>query len=216
MKSLIQLVAIVVALLFTGTSGFSFQALPRSSSRTQITRLLLLHEHDTTTSSESDVSIEVQGATTETTATATANPQETNDSDIDIGTDIEIDALTTLAGNIVQCLIQSDLKRQGGGDGGGSTGWTSWVDDKTAFSLQCCIDSLALSKPINPSDTNGLKQDLLLERDEALGWMRWMKATPSPVFIELSHQLRDIASGLVGDRDLEMIDSTREEFLERE
>ena len=119
----------------------------------------------------------------------------------------DMDAITTLAGNIVQCLFKSDLKRKGGGDGGGSTGWTSWVDDPTAFSLRCCIDSLAISKPINPKDIS--------ERDETNSWLRWMKSSPSPLMIDLSHQVRDVANGLIRDEDMDMIETTREDFVER-
>ena len=36
--------------------------------------------------------------------------------------DSDIDAITAVAGNAVQVLIKSDLKRMGGGDGGGSSG----------------------------------------------------------------------------------------------
>ena len=60
----------------------------------------------------------------------------------------DISALTALAGNTAQCLISSDLKRKGGGDGGGSTGWTSWVEEKTAYKLQCCVDIMSLSLPV--------------------------------------------------------------------
>lgn len=141
-----------------------------------------------------------------------ANTSVDNTDDI-----LNMEATTALMGNIVQCLVKSDLKRQEGGDGSGSTGWTSWVDDKTAFSLRCCIDQLALAKPVNPSDTGGLglKQELLAERDETISWLRWLKATPSPVMLDLSDELREVASSLIYDKDLEMIESTREEFLAR-
>ncbi len=127
----------------------------------------------------------------------------------------DMDAVTTLAGNIVQCLFKSDLKRKGGGDGGGSTGWTSWVDDPSAYSLKCCIDSLAITKPINPKDISGLKQELLMERDNVMSWLRWMKQSPSPLLIDLSHQVRDVADTLINDKDMEIIETTREELLER-
>ena len=163
---------------------------------------------------------EPEVSTEETTTTTTQKNMKAIESDTD-DLDENLDALTTLAGNIVQCLVKSDLKRKGGGDGGGSTGWTSWVDDKSAFSLQCCIDALALSKPINPSEISGLKQlqqdqqETLMNRDEAIAWLKWMKATPSPIMVDLSHELRDVADSLIYDKDLELIDSTREEFLER-
>ena len=61
----------------------------------------------------------------------------------------DVSALTALAGNTAQCLILSDLKRKGGGDGGGSTGWTSWVEEKSAYKLQCCVDIMSLSLPVS-------------------------------------------------------------------
>jgi len=127
----------------------------------------------------------------------------------------DIDALTTLTGTIVNCLVKSDLKRKGGGDGGGSTGWTSWVDDKSAFALQSCLNYVVLSKPKNPSDTSGLKKELLAKRDEAFSWTRWMKATPCPMMVELTDEVREVANGMIYDKDLQMIDSSREEFLDR-
>jgi hypothetical protein len=54
-------------------------------------------------------------------------------------------ALHVLVGNTVDCLIQSDLKRKAGKDGG-STGWTSWIDDASAYRLKCCMDIIALAK----------------------------------------------------------------------
>lgn len=127
----------------------------------------------------------------------------------------DMDAITVLAGNIVQCLVKSDLKRKVGGDGSGSTGWTSWVDDASAYSLRCCIDALALTKPLNLMNTEGLKQDLFAERDETLSWLKFMKASPSPVMIDLSEEVREVASSLIYDKDLDMIESTRKEFLDR-
>ncbi len=53
-----------------------------------------------------------------------------------------------LAGNVVNCLLKSDLKRKGGGDGG-STGWTSWVDDASSYQLKGCIDMLSLNIPVS-------------------------------------------------------------------
>ncbi len=153
---------------------------------------------------------------TDTDTAVTVVKTETDDDDDDKNNELEdVDALTALAGNIVQCLVKSDLKRKGGGDGGGSTGWTSWVDDASAFKLQCCLDAIVLSKPINPNDTSGLQRDLLKERDETLGWTRWMKASPSPIMIECSNEVRDVANTLIYDEDLDMIDTTREEFLDR-
>ena len=55
----------------------------------------------------------------------------------------------------------------------------------------------------------------MAERDETISWLSWMKAAPSSVIVDLSDEFRDIASSLIYDRDLEMIESSREAFLER-
>lgn len=145
---------------------------------------------------------------------------ETQEDVIDSG----IDAITSVAGNAVQVLIKSDLKRMGGGDGGGSSGWTSWVDDPSAYALQSCINQIAIASPNNLSLASSMADnetkrskhnEMLAERDETISWLRWMKAAPSSVIVDLSDEFRDIASSLIYDRDLEMIESSREAFLER-
>ena len=75
--------------------------------------------------------------------------KESSESDEDPVSESDVSALTALAGNTAQCLILSDLKRKGGGDGS-STGWTSWVEEKSAFKLQCCVDLMSLSLPVSP------------------------------------------------------------------
>jgi len=120
-------------------------------------------------------------------------------------------ALDVLVGNVVDCLIQSDLKRKGGKDGG-STGWTSWIDDSSAYRLKCCMDIMAIAKAVDTSvgdyDSNN--------NDQILSWLRWMRSVPSPLFVDLSEEARSVAnSQLVNDYYLDMIESTREEFLER-
>lgn len=121
----------------------------------------------------------------------------------------------TLAGNVVNCLIKSDLKRKNGGDGG-STGWTSWVDDAASFQLKCCIDALALSIPDNPSDMSDMDiADQLQDRDEAMKWIRWLKSSPSPLMIELSNELQTTANQYIHTKDLQYIETTREDLLQR-
>ncbi len=61
----------------------------------------------------------------------------------------ELSYFEVLAGNVVNCLMKSDLKRKGGGDGGGSTGWTSWVDDASSYQLKSCVDSISLNIPVS-------------------------------------------------------------------
>jgi len=59
------------------------------------------------------------------------------------------DAFLTLAENIKTFIIKSDLKRKDGGDGGGSSGWTSWADVSSSMELQKCVDMVTLSKPVS-------------------------------------------------------------------
>ena len=107
-----------------------------------------------------------------------------------------------LAGNVGNCLIQSDLKRDSGFDGS-STGWTSWVDEQSAFRLQKCIDKLQLkavqvdgtapasvgsSVSESSSVTNQQHQQ---ENDDILRWLRWFKSCPSSMVIELTDNLRN-------------------------
>eukprot|EP00978_Attheya_sp_CCMP212_P023754 scaffold73428_cov53-Attheya_sp.AAC.1 len=128
------------------------------------------------------------------------------------GNNVSLTAFRTLAGNVARCLVRSDLKRNFGLDGA-STGWTSWVDDESAFRLQCCIDYMSLSNPENPIDSEHMTG--LSERDTSLAWLRWMKATPSPMVIEMSKELREAVNQTITDYDLIRIDSGREELLER-
>jgi vesicle-fusing ATPase len=134
-------------------------------------------------------------------------------------------ALDVLVGNAVDCLIQSDLKRKGGKDGG-STGWTSWIDDASAYRLKCCMDAIALTKPDSTvvGDHSSVAKKTMSssclmgdnDNDQVVSWLRWMRAVPSPLFVDLSETVRCIASRLlVNDYYLEMVESTREEFLER-
>ncbi len=125
-----------------------------------------------------------------------------------------------LAGNVVNCLIKSDLKRKGGGDGGGSTGWTSWVDDASAYQLKSCIDFLSLNL-LQQQDQHqqegqvkrGVEEDNLTtiidkddytDHDKVISWMRWLKASPAPLVIEMSNELRNAANQYIYDDDLEV------------
>lgn len=118
-----------------------------------------------------------------------------------------------LAGNVARCLALSDAKRNSGKDGA-SAGWTSWVDEGSAFRLQCCLDKIGLTNPllINPDPT---RVDLLDKRDEAQRWIRWMKNVPAPMMIEISDELRQLVNATLDDVTLQRIQSERDEFLER-
>eukprot|EP00562_Extubocellulus_spinifer_P032665 CAMPEP_0178730606 /NCGR_PEP_ID=MMETSP0699-20121125/29610_1 /TAXON_ID=265572 /ORGANISM="Extubocellulus spinifer, Strain CCMP396" /LENGTH=184 /DNA_ID=CAMNT_0020382645 /DNA_START=53 /DNA_END=603 /DNA_ORIENTATION=+ len=67
-----------------------------------------------------------------------------SEEDSDVNDDDSIrtqSAFSALSNYVSNCIIQSDIKRIKGLDGA-STGWTSWVDDESAFRLQRCIDAL--------------------------------------------------------------------------
>ena len=141
-----------------------------------------------------------------------------------------------LAGNVALCLIQSDLKRDSGFDGS-STGWTSWVDEASAFRLQKCIEKLKLvsldeyrgrkskesSKPskefheklITATTTTTQNQRQQQEKDEILRWLRWLKSSPSPMVVELTEQLRQAVNETITSVDLERVCQSDEEFLSR-
>jgi hypothetical protein len=106
-----------------------------------------------------------------------------------------------LAGSVARCLIMSDLKRDSGIDGS-STGWTAWVEDSSAHRLQCCMDSLSWAIPKSPKSATDIKH--LEERDEMQRWTRWMKASPTPVMMELTNEMRQAVSRRLEDVALEV------------
>jgi hypothetical protein len=97
-----------------------------------------------------------------------------------------------LAGNLANCLLCSDIKRMTGNDGA-STGWTSWVDEKSCFRLQKCFDRLCFEK----------KEDIS-EQDKINRWMRWMKNSPTAMIIEISESLRTLVNETLDDRSLQV------------
>ena len=80
---------------------------------------------------------------------------------------------------VTQCLLASDRKRDSGFDGS-STGWTSWVDDASALRLQECLDGLVFS---TDSPTESVTE-------KNLRWLKWLKASPAPLVVELSEDFR--------------------------
>lgn len=131
-------------------------------------------------------------------------------------------AWQVLAGNIALCLIKSDLKRDSGFDGS-STGWTSWVEESSAFRLQKCLDKLIFSvvetqsqfKPsVSPTSSAELSRTLQ-QRDELIRWIRWIKTTPSPTIMELSEPLRAAVNASITNETLAQVDQTEEAFLSR-
>jgi vesicle-fusing ATPase len=53
------------------------------------------------------------------------------------------------------------------------------------------------------------------ERDEMVKWLRWIKASPSPMIVEFSERLRHTVNETIRDMDLERIEQTHDEFLSR-
>jgi vesicle-fusing ATPase len=138
----------------------------------------------------------------------------------------DMTAFEVLAGNIGLCLIQSDLKRDSGFDGS-STGWTSWVDRKSAFRLEKCIEKLTLASlqvldPPSIPDSAATKLvpsssslDMTTEKDELISWLRWIKASPSPMVVELTETLRQAVNATVGPDELDSVGQSWEEFTSR-
>ena len=112
----------------------------------------------------------------------------------------EPSAFEILAKNMALCMVQSDLKRESGLDGS-STGWTSWIDEASAFRLSKCIDKLCLAEN---SDNDSLIQ-----------WKRWLNSSPSPMIIELSESLREAVNQTLSEQDLERVGQSHDEFLSR-
>lgn len=124
-------------------------------------------------------------------------------------------AIETLAGNIVNTLFKSDIKRKSGIGDGGASGWTSWVDDSAAYSLQSVISILRLTPAPIITDVTNIETDILSQRDDIMAWMRWMKAIPNSCIVDLSSEIRQVANTMIYDHDLELIECTRNEFLQR-
>lgn len=133
---------------------------------------------------------------------------------------LHMTAWDILAGNVATCLIASDQKRATGMDGG-STGWTSWIEESSSFRLQQCVDRLVFGDDAQSggSDDNSKPASTVISRDETLRWLKWMKASPSPMVVELSGEFRSAVNNLLTQGDLErtgMIDAqSRADFLSR-
>jgi hypothetical protein len=113
-------------------------------------------------------------------------------------------AFNLLAGRAAVCLLQSDMRRDRKPSGSSAT---NWINDASAFALQKALDKIQLKLA---DERTGL------DRDEASSWIRWMKSTPSPLVIDLSPNLREIAnSTIASDETFELVDTTRAKFLNR-
>lgn len=121
----------------------------------------------------------------------------------------KVTAWEALAGNIANCLVQSDLKRDSGFDGS-STGWTSWVESSSAFRLQQCMNKLVFLDFQEQSLLN-----LTSQHDEQLQWLKWIKSSPVPMIVEVSKQLRISVNRTLTLKALEQVEQDSAEFLSR-
>lgn len=142
---------------------------------------------------------------------AAATVDETSITDTTSLEEDEIDednAFNLLAGRAAECLLQSDMRRDAVGQPGGTqaSSATNWINDASAFALQKAFDKLELKLADERSG---------LDRDEASTWIRFFKSTPTPLIVDLSDDLRQVANISVSDGTLELLDSTREKFLNR-
>ncbi|KAL3902413.1 MAG: hypothetical protein SGARI_005848, partial [Bacillariaceae sp.] len=115
---------------------------------------------------------------------------------------------------MARCLISSDLKRDSGFDGS-STGWTSWVEESSAFRLQKCIDKLLFCDSGYSSANAKTVSSEPSTLDDTIRWLKWMKSSPAPMILEMSQDLRSAIDGIMTERDYERVDQTSEEFLSR-
>lgn len=124
----------------------------------------------------------------------------------------DADAFSVLAELAIGALIRSDMKRDAKGKEAGGAGAqapssaTNWIDDGAAFALQQALNKLSMKVP------DQLKG---IERDEASSWLRWMKASPTPLIIDLSTDLQQVANNSISDENLNLLDTTRQDFLGR-
>lgn len=120
---------------------------------------------------------------------------------------MNVSSFQLLAENALNCLYKSDLKRLSGHDGA-SAGWTSWVEESSAFELEQVLNKVVLNTFTDTSSTS--------KRDRLLKYMKWLKSTPKPAMIELTPQFRDCADKVLLDSDLVHIKiNDRDELLQR-
>ncbi|CAB9512140.1 AAA ATPase forming ring-shaped complexes [Seminavis robusta] len=142
---------------------------------------------------------------------ATANGEQAKANSTSITTpwfERKDDVFMTVASNAANCLFQSDMKRDArqDKDGAVASGATNWIDDAAAFDLKNALDKVKLKLP---DERTGL------DRDEASSWIRWMKASPTPMIINLSEELRQLANQTLSPASLQLMDQTPTQFLQR-
>ena len=120
----------------------------------------------------------------------------------------DIPIFDVIAGNVASCLMESDKRRDAKAEHSKlvSSSTTNWINDHTAFALQNAIDRIKLKLA---------EERIGLDRDEASGWIRWMKSSPTPMIIDLSQELRQFANETMSDKNLDLIETSRTQFLSR-
>lgn len=161
---------------------------------------------------------------------------EMNDKVSNDTNDSYVNAFSTVAWYMAECLYRSDVKKDALYnqivDSSASNNTTrvisntasttakgagNWVDDASAYALRSVINSLEIELPS--------ERPRGLDRDEAGNWLRWMKAVPEPLVVELSHYLRDAVDSIFmsddninnmsGDETFKMLRTTKKEWLDR-
>jgi len=117
-------------------------------------------------------------------------------------------AFRVVAAYASECLLKSDMCRDavGGSKGTQTSSAINWINDESTLVLKKCIEKIALKFAVERTG---------IDRGESSSWIRWMKTTPMSLSLNLSPELRQLGNKTVSDHDLNVIGSSREEFLNR-
>jgi vesicle-fusing ATPase len=159
-----------------------------------------------TTSRSKNASTSVSSTTATDTDTDTSNADTLNANNATV-TNLP-PAFRLISELAVKTLYQSELKRDAKGKGGGAQGSsaTNWIDDASSFALKAALDKMTM---ILPDAVTGL------ERDEAISWLRWLKSTPVPMIVDLTHDLWHHGNDMVTEEELSQLGTSRKGFLGR-
>eukprot|EP00980_Cylindrotheca_fusiformis_P016466 scaffold4905_cov98-Cylindrotheca_fusiformis.AAC.1 len=112
-----------------------------------------------------------------------------------------------VASRLAICLVDSELKKdRTKNEVEDPYSVNNWISDESSEMLEQAMDSLKIKLP---EERTGL------DRDDASSWIRWMKSSPTPVIVDLCEEIREVANATISDDNLDMIDTSREEFLTR-
>jgi vesicle-fusing ATPase len=117
-------------------------------------------------------------------------------------------AFDYVAGAVLTCLLESDKRRDAKAEHSNlvSSSATNWINDRTSLQVKQLLDKLEIEPPDRRTGIN---------RDDAGSYLRWMKSTPSSTIIDLSNEFRRIANSALSDENLQLVDQTRTQFLDR-